>query len=129
MWLFGRERGVRMDAALNASRYLGSEQYRIRVPGVWPNLPEWRDVIEYPKASPVRSDNNVILMDHKITDGRRRHVEPERLPVVAVVDREVDRLFGAREKQALAYGVLSNYVDDTAVRNTVNDLFPCLAPI
>ena len=38
--------------------------------------------------APVRADGDVVVLDHEIANRRRRHVEPQRLPMVAVVERD-----------------------------------------
>ena len=38
----------------------------------------------------VRADDEVVVLDHEVADRRRRHVQPQRLPVLAVVERDVD---------------------------------------
>ena len=49
---------------------------------------------------PCVPDHQVVVLDDEVADRRRRHVQPQRLPVVAVVERDVDRLLGAGEEQA-----------------------------
>src|SRR5262249_7014675 len=75
------------------------------------------------------SGDKIILMNHNVSDRSRRHIEPERLPVFAVVDREIDGLLCAAIKQSLAYWVFTNGIDDAAVGQSLHDLLPCLAAV
>ena len=53
-------------------------------------------------AAAVRADHEVVVLDHEVADRRRRHVQPQRLPVLAVVERDVDRLLACRRRAARA---------------------------
>ena len=53
----------------------------------------------------------------------------ERLPGIAVVERNVDSALGAGEKQALADGIFADYVDRGIVGQAGGDFFPGLSAI
>ena len=72
------------------------------------DLAQRRDVVEDPEAAAVRADDQVVVLDDEVADRRRRHVQPQRLPVVAVVERDVDLRLGAGEQQALALRILAH---------------------
>src|SRR5258708_25123044 len=77
----------------------------------------------------VRGRNQIVILNDEIADRGTRHVQPQRLPVVAVVERNVDLTFGAGEEESLALGVLANGIDGSAVGDAVDDLGPGLAAI
>src|SRR5205085_10630625 len=53
----------------------------------------------------------------------------QRLPVVAIIERNIDGALGAGEKQAAAHGILAHGVDSGIVGNSGGDLLPALAAI
>ena len=53
----------------------------------------------------------------------------ERLPVVAIIERNVDGAFGAGEEQSATHGIFADDVDVFIFRNAVDDLCPGLAAI
>src|ERR1700752_353623 len=77
----------------------------------------------------MRPYDHVVVLHDKIADRRRGHVQTQRLPVLAVVDREVYGLLGTAIEQSFSPRVLANCVDNAAVRYTANDLFPRLAAV
>ena len=87
------------------------------------------DVIEDPETAAVRAGDQIVVVDRQIADGAGRHVEPQRLPRVAVVERNVDLRLAAGEEESAALRILSNHVDDRAVGNAVGDVRPALAAI
>ena len=93
------------------------------------DLPQRRDVVEDPDAAPVRADDQVVVLDDEIAHRRRRHVQPQRLPVVAIVERHVDLRLGSGEEQPLALRILAHDADRRAAGNAVDDLLPRLAAV
>ncbi len=93
------------------------------------DLPQRRDVVENPDAAPVRADDEVVVFDDEIADRGRGHVQSQRLPVVAVVERHVDLRFGSGEEQALPLRILADDADGRAARNAGDDLLPRLAAV
>ena len=65
----------------------------------------------------------------EIADRGRRHVQPQRLPVIAVVERHVDLRLRAGEQQTFALGILAHHADRRAARDAIDDLRPRLAAI
>ena len=80
------QRRIGPFVAPEAVRQLRLEQLGISARGLGVELTQRRHVVEDPERSPVRTDHNVVVVDHQITDRGRRHVEPKRLPVLAVVE-------------------------------------------
>src|SRR5690349_17545104 len=68
-------------------------------------------------------------MDDQIADRGSRHVEAERLPVVAVIERDVDRSLGAREEQPLADRIFADGIDGSIIRQSAYDFLPSFAVV
>ena len=79
------------------------------------DLPQRRDVVEDPERAAVRADRDVVVLDDEISNRRRRHVEPERRPVVAVVERDPDLRLGPGEQQPFPLRIFAHDVDRRAV--------------
>ena len=77
----------------------------------------------------MRADDEVVVFDDQIADRRGRHVQPQRLPVVAIVERDVDLRFRSGEEQPLALRILAHDADRRAAGNAVDDLLPRLAAV
>ena len=71
------------------------------------DLPQRRDVVQDPEAAAMRPDDQVVVLDDEVADRRGRQVQPQRLPVVAVVERDIHRALGAGEQQALALRIFA----------------------
>src|SRR3546814_11944258 len=78
-------------------------------------LAQRTDVVQHPEGAAMRRDRDVAGVDGKVMHRHARHVEPERLPVGAVVERHVDAELGARLEQPLAPGIGAHYI----ARNSV----------
>src|SRR6185503_7755373 len=128
-WLLRRKRRVGMKASFNASRTLWSEKDRFGGRRSRRDLSERRDVIEYPERSSVCADNNVVIFHNKIADRRRRHVQSQRLPILTVVDREINGLFRSGKKQTFSNRVFANCINDAAFRYAAGYPFPGAAAI
>jgi hypothetical protein len=78
-------------------------------PGVGGDLAERGDVVENPEAAAVRSDDQVVQMtirvDVEVADGGARQVLAQRLPVIAIVEADIDRRFCPGEDQARLLGI------------------------
>src|ERR1700722_16944495 len=61
--------------------------------------------------------------------GRGGDSQLDRLPGVAVVERNVDGALGAGEKQALADGIFADYVHRRVVGQAGGDFFPSLPAV
>src|SRR5713226_1388701 len=66
-------------------------------------------------------------MNNEIADAGRRHVQAEWLPIVAVIEGNVDRALRAREEQALTHRVFAHDVDRRVVGQAMNDACPSLS--
>ena len=122
--LLRRDGGIGVDAAADAGGEAGFVEG-----GVGLDLAEDGDVIEDPEAAAVRADDEVVVVDDDIADRGGGHVLAERLPVVAVVEGEVDCALGAGVEQAFAHRVFADGVDVLVVGNAVDDFVPGLAAV
>ena len=77
----------------------------------------------------MRADDHVVVLDHEIADRRRRHVESQRLPVVAIVERDPDLRFPSGEEQALPPRIFPHRVHGRAAVDAGHDLRPGRAAV
>ena len=122
--LVRRQRRVRVHVPAHADRSLRLEKRRLARHHRLVELAERRDVVEDPESSSVRGRDQVVVLDDDIAHRARRHIQTERLPVIAVVKRDEDLLFRAREKQALAHRVLADGIHRRPPGDPVHDLGP-----
>ena len=73
--------------------------------------------------------NEVIVFDCQVVDRRSRQVQLQRLPVRAIVGREVHSRLRARVEQALHLGVFAHRSHVSAGGNAVGDASPRLAEV
>ena len=76
----------------------------------------------------MRADHEVVFVHHEIADRRRGHVEPQGLPVVAIVEADEDGELGGGVEQALAHGIFADGVDGP-IGQAADGLLPGLAAI
>ena len=69
-------------------------------------------VVEHEDPAPVRADDEVVAFDRDVAERRRRQIEHQRLPRVAVVERHVHGALGTEEQQA---GALRVFAQDARV--------------
>src|SRR5205814_5830878 len=82
------------------------------------------NVIKNPKAATVRSDRQIVVLNNKVSHRCSRHVESQRLPIIAVIKRDVDGALGSGEQQSFSPGIFPDDVDRFALRDSLNDLGP-----
>src|SRR5271156_6446725 len=92
-------------------------------------LPQRRDVIQDPERTAVSSDNNVVMMNDEVADRRCRQIHSQRLPMIAVVPRDIDAAFGAGKEKSLALGISAYGVDGLVVGQAADNLLPRLSTI
>src|SRR5439155_3001530 len=73
-------------------------------------LAQRRDVVQDPAAATVSADDEIAVVHDQVTHRRGRQVEAQRLPVAAVVERDVRATLGPRIQQPTPRGVLSDGV-------------------
>ena len=126
--LFRRKRRIGVPIPANADCGLRLEELRARRrPGL--KLAQGRDVIQYPEGAAMGRDYQIVAMNDKIAHRSHGEIELERLPLFAIVERNEYADLGAGEKQALAFRIFANGVDDSASRQAVDDFIPGLATI
>ena len=104
--------------------------------GVGGDLAQRRDVVENPEAAAVGADHQVVLVvigvDVEVADGGAGQVLAQRLPVIAIVEADVDGGLGAGEEQARLLGIDAQTVDPASgalvAGQAVDDAGPGLAP-
>jgi hypothetical protein len=78
---------------------------------------------------PVRAGDQIVALHDHVADRGRRHVQPQRLPVLPIVERDEDFALGAGEEQSLALRILTHGVDRRAGGDAVGDRRPGLAAV
>ena len=110
-------------------RFARLEQEGVRGGDVVVDLPERADVVQDPDAAAVRADDQIVAVNREVAHGRGRQVQLQRLPVVAVVERDEDAELGAGVEQTAPLRILFDRLQVDAGRKTARDLLPRLAGI
>ena len=92
-------------------------------------LPQRRDVVENVERSSVRGDHEIVIFHGDVRDLRVGKIERQRLPVVAIIKRNVDAMLGARIQKSRAFGIFAHSVNVVVAANAVDDLLPRLAVV
>ena len=80
------------------------------------------------KPRPCVPDDQIVVVDHQVADRRGRHVQPQRLPIVAIVERNINGPLRSGEEQALAHRIFAHRVD-RPIRQAADDLLPGFAAV
>ena len=90
-----------------------------------------RQIVKDPERSSLRCGDQFFLafVNRQIGDRSHRKIELHRLPVRAVVERNVDARFRSGIEQAALVRVFANHAREGAVGNSVGDLLPGLAVV
>src|SRR5438477_7297783 len=96
--------------------------------GAW-QLSQGRDVIQDPEAAAMGSDCKIVVFDDQVADRCGRHVEPERLPVFAIVEGNVNSALRSGEEQSFPLRVFAHGVHGLSVWNSFHDLLPGLTRV
>ena len=73
--------------------------------------------------------DQVVVFDDDVAHRARSHVQAQALPVIAVVEGDVDLVLRPGEKQAAPHGVLADCVDGRAAGDAVHDFGPGAASV
>src|SRR5579864_2564181 len=73
--------------------------------------------------------NYVVAVDDEVAHGSGRQVELQRLPLVAIIERDVNRALGSGEEQAFTFAIFPDRVSRLVIGQTVGDLLPGLAAV
>src|SRR5436189_6461020 len=92
-WIFAdrfvwRKRRVGVQVRPNAQRSLRFKQQIFTL--VPAELSKWRDVVEDPEPATMRRHNEIVILNNKIAHGTSRQIQSQRLPVGAVIERDVN---------------------------------------
>src|ERR1044071_7559522 len=68
-------------------------------------LLERREVVDHPERAALRRGDEIVVAHGEIGDRHDRQIELQRLPVRAVVERDVHPALGAGEEESLAFFV------------------------
>ena len=68
-------------------------------------------------------------MHHEIANRGDRQIETERLPVFAVIQREIHAALGGCEEETLAHGIFAHAVHGFVLRNPSDNHLPGFSPI
>jgi hypothetical protein len=114
---------VAVDASAN--RLLGREEIHGRGAdglGVGGDLAQRRDVVENPEAAAVGGDDQVVLVvigvDVETADGSAGQVLAQRLPVIAVVEADVDGGLGPAKSRPGCWGSTRRLLTQLPVRSS-----------
>ncbi len=92
-------------------------------------LAKRRDIVENPKGTAIRRGDEIVLLESEIVNGHERHVQAQGLPVIAVIERDVNALFSSRVQQNFANGILAHHAHEIDVANAADGLLPGLTKI
>ena len=126
-------RVVRPEAYADSS--CGLEQIGTRRRGRISGLPQRSDVVEDPETASMRASDQIgahaglVILQLNVTHRNRRHVEPQRIPVIAIVNGKPDLSVRRRVQQALLAWILPNRVGHRAWGDSIVDLSPGLATV
>ena len=59
----------------------------------------------------MRRDREIVVFNNQVAHGSGRHVQPQRLPVVAVVKGDINGALGAGEEQTAPLRIFAHHVD------------------
>ena len=117
------------SSRLDALSYRGSVEEDILLCDVVAELAQGSDVVENPEGTPMRGEDEIIILDHQVVHGRRRKVQLELTPVSAVVERHIQAHFRTGVKQTSFLRILPHRAHETCVRNSIGQLGPGLAVV
>ena len=81
------------------------------------------------KPRPCVAHAEIVALDDQVANGGRAHVEPQRLPVIAIIKRNVNRAFSSGEKQTLSFRIFAHHIGVFVIRNAVGDFGPGCAAV
>ena len=122
-----RQRRIGIDVAADAQSCLRFEK-QISVLVVV-ELAQRSDVVEDPESASVRRYDEIVILNDEIAHRGRRQIQPQRLPVCAVIERDIHALFRSREKQPFALGIFADGVHRLAGRDFVHNFCPRFAAV
>src|SRR5579862_818715 len=88
-----------------------------------------RHVVENPKSTAMRRDNQIAAMNPKITHGSVGEIQLQRLPMLAAIERDPYGIFSSSKNQVLTHRIFAYRVNRTDLWKPFNDQFPGLAGV
>jgi hypothetical protein len=92
-------------------------------------LPQWSHIVEDPQRSAKGRRNKVIAVNNQVPNRSRWQIELQGLPMVAIIEGNVDAGFGASVQEAFANGVCANHPDYSVARESGDDKLPGVATV
>src|SRR4030088_2481999 len=86
-------------------------------------------VVEHPKASAMRGNNQVAILHNKIVHRGQRQIQLQRLPLPSVIERNEHASFRAAKKQAVMPGIDAHGMNIRIRGKTVHKLGPSFTEI
>ena len=108
--LLGRKRRARKRIAIHANRRRRAIKIKTSaaIAVRFQRLTQRRDVIQNPKRTPVRCNQQIVAVDRKIANRSDGQVQLQGLPVVPIVPRDVNSKFGSGKEQPFALRVFAH---------------------
>src|SRR4030095_11079347 len=90
-----------------------------------------REIIENVKRTALRCCYQILLafLDGQVSDGNNRKIKLHRLPVGAIVKRNIETCFSSRVEQAAAVWIFAYHPCECGGGDTGDNLFPGLAEV
>src|SRR6266852_5056577 len=92
-------------------------------------LAERRHIIKNPEGTSVRCGDKVVLLHSKVMNRHDRHVQAQRLPVIAVVERNVHAFFRSSVQETFAHRVFAHSTDIVDIADAADHLLRSLPEI
>ena len=89
---FGRERSFLVVVPADAGDGGGAQKRGVGIGDLRAGLAQGREVVENPEGAAVGGDDEVVIVDDEVAGVAGGKIQLERLPVVAVVERNVDAI-------------------------------------
>src|SRR5580704_17191908 len=127
-----REGCTVLAALMNCVRFSGREQVhsgRLYVTAARSDLAQCRHLIEHPEAAAERGTVEVVAVNDDVANRGDGHVELKRLPMIAVIERDVDAQLGRSIEQAFLLGVFLDGVYKCAFGNSIDRVLPRFAAV
>src|SRR5437867_2538946 len=77
----------------------------------------------------MSGNDQIIVFNDEIPDRGDRQIHLQRLPLVAVIEGDVDSVLSASKKQSFPYWIFAHNVDIGALRNAFCDFGPSLSQV
>ena len=130
MGQFGWPLGWVVHAESNTHRRRGLEEIRDTGRLRFGHLSERRQVVEYPESAPVCSCQQIgaqagaVVLDLYFAHRNRRHVQPQRMPIAAIIERNPHLGLGSGIEESLLPRIFPDGISDRPRCYAIIDLHP-----